>query len=185
MAWLSRLARCQETALRFVSTLLNLPCNAGVFAWLYLEFLHPRNDALSDVPLLCALALCNMTCNATGAIQALRGPGLSCWFIARGQLTMGQFYTYRTAGLWASHELNMVQYRRAGIQRSSRIESKDYHLKKRVPLWTRLQMAGACAPHVGSIHLLFPLRMALQWRSQKIQVRMSLYAYTYMYTDKH
>ncbi|CAE7218103.1 ABCB10 [Symbiodinium pilosum] len=81
----------KETALRFVSTLLN--------------------DALSDVPLLC----------------------LSCWFIACGQLTMGQFYTYRTL-LWS--------YRRGfrelaelftGVSRAQAVSQRYFDLTDRQP----------------------------------------------------
>ncbi|CAE7210511.1 ATP-binding cassette sub-family B member 10, mitochondrial [Symbiodinium microadriaticum] len=81
----------KETALRFVSTLLN--------------------DALSDVPLLC----------------------LSCWFIACGQLTMGQFYTYRTL-LWS--------YRRGfrelaelftGVSRAQAVSRRYFDLTDRQP----------------------------------------------------
>ncbi|CAE7202936.1 unnamed protein product [Symbiodinium natans] len=81
----------KETALRFVSTLLN--------------------DALSDVPLLC----------------------LSCWFIACGQLTMGQFYTYRTL-LWS--------YRRGfrelaelftGVSRAQAVSQRYFDLTDRRP----------------------------------------------------
>ncbi|CAJ1436386.1 unnamed protein product, partial [Effrenium voratum] len=81
----------KETALRFLSTLLN--------------------DALADVPLLC----------------------LSCWFIAKGELTMGQFYAYRTL-LWS--------YRRGfreladlftGISRAQAVSRRYFDLKDREP----------------------------------------------------
>ncbi|CAJ1364447.1 unnamed protein product [Effrenium voratum] len=81
----------KETALRFLSTLLN--------------------DALADVPLLC----------------------LSCWFIANGELTMGQFYAYRTL-LWS--------YRRGfreladlftGISRAQAVSRRYFDLKDREP----------------------------------------------------
>lgn len=86
----------KETALRFVSSLLN--------------------DALTDVPLLC----------------------LSCLFIARGELTMGQFYTYRTL-LWSYRRgFRELSELFTGMARAQAVSKRYFDLTDREPsVYTR------------------------------------------------
>ncbi|CAK9043893.1 unnamed protein product, partial [Durusdinium trenchii] len=69
------------------------------------------NDALTDVPLLC----------------------LSCLFIARGELTMGQFYTYRTL-LWSYRRgFRELSELFTGMARAEAVSKRYFDLTDREP----------------------------------------------------
>jgi len=74
------------------------------------------NDALTDVPLLC----------------------LSCWFIARGELTMGQFYTYRSL-LWSYRRgFRELSELFTGMARAQAVSTRYFDLTDREPsVYTR------------------------------------------------
>jgi len=80
-----------ETALRFVSQLVN--------------------DACTDVPLMC----------------------LSCWLIACGQLTVGQFYTYRTLLFSYRRGFRELAELFTGITRAEAVSRRYFELTDRIP----------------------------------------------------
>eukprot|EP00931_Biecheleriopsis_adriatica_P076933 TRINITY_DN50595_c0_g1_i1.p1 TRINITY_DN50595_c0_g1~~TRINITY_DN50595_c0_g1_i1.p1 ORF type:complete len:543 (-),score=111.09 TRINITY_DN50595_c0_g1_i1:25-1632(-) len=81
----------KETALRFVSMLLN--------------------DAFTDVPLMC----------------------LSCWLIARGELSIGQFYTYRTLLFSYRRGFRELAELFTGFARTKAVSRRYFELNDREP----------------------------------------------------